>query len=60
MDFIDFENWRQIVLVVIGLLILWGVVGIVLKLARRVISCGCSLIVALGLLYLLLRWTGTL
>jgi hypothetical protein len=60
MDFIDFENWRQIVLVVIGLLILWGVAGIVLKLARRVISCGCSLIVALGLLYLLLRWTGTL
>ena len=60
MDFIDFENWRQIVLVVIGLLILWGVAGIVLKLARRVISCGCSLIVALGLLSLLLRWTGTL
>lgn len=56
----EFENWRQIVLIVVGLLILWGVVGLALKMARKVISCGCSLILALALLYFLLRWVGSL
>jgi hypothetical protein len=60
MEFIDLENWRQIILIVIGLLVLWGLAGLVLKLARRVISCGCSLIVAIALLYILLRWISTL
>jgi len=56
----ELENWKQILLIVVGLLILWGVVGLGLKLARKVIGCGCSLIVALGLLYLLLRYLGKL
>jgi hypothetical protein len=54
----EFENWTQIVLIVVGLLVLWGVAGLVLRLARRVIGCGCSLIFALGLLYFILRWMG--
>ena len=38
------------------LLIVWVVLGVVFRLARRVMSCGCSLIVAAGVLYILLRW----
>ncbi len=56
----ELENWKQILLIVVGLLVLWGVVGLVLKLARKVIGCGCSLIVAVALLYLLLRYLGKL
>lgn len=54
----ELENLTQIVLIVIGLLVLWGVVSLVLRLARRVIGCGCSLIVALGLLYFIVQWIG--
>jgi hypothetical protein len=56
----DLENIRQIAFVVIGALVIWGVLALVLKLARRVISCGCSVIVALALIYVLLRWSGVL
>jgi len=34
-------------------------VGFVLKLARKVISLGCSLLVAAVILYFLIRWLGT-
>jgi len=55
----DLGNWQQIVLVVAGLAVLWFVVGFVLKLARKVISLGCSLLVAAVILYFLIRWLGT-
>lgn len=51
-----FEDIGQVVLIVFGLLLVWGGLGLILKLAQRVISCGCSLILGLGLLYVLLRW----
>jgi hypothetical protein len=54
----EFENWRQIVIVALGLVILWGVIGLILKLAQRVISCGCGLILAAAAVYLLLSWIG--
>jgi len=49
-------DWTQIMLALAVLLILWVVLGVVFRLARRVMSCGCSLIVAAGVLYVLLRW----
>lgn len=52
----DFANWQQILFAVVGLVILWVVVGFVLKLARKVISLGCSLIVAAVVLYFIFRW----
>jgi hypothetical protein len=54
----EFENWQQILLIVVGLLILWGIIGLVFKMARKVISCGCSIIVALAVLYFVVRWAG--
>lgn len=51
-----FEDIVQVALIVIGLLLVWGVLGLIFKLAQRVISCGCSLILGLGLLYVLLHW----
>jgi hypothetical protein len=50
----EFENWTQVALIVVGLLVLWGVLSLVLRLARRVIGCGCGLIVILGVY--LSRW----
>jgi hypothetical protein len=52
----ELENWKQILLIVIGVLVLWGVAGVALKLARKVIGCGCSLIVALAVLYFLIQY----
>ena len=52
----EFENWFQLFLIFVGLMILWGFAAVILRLARRVISCGCSLILAAGLMYLILRW----
>ena len=56
----ELGNWSQTLLIIVGLLVLWGLVGLVLRLARRVISCGCSLIVAAGLFYFILRWVSSL
>ena len=52
----ELNNWSQTLMIVVSLLVLWGVISLVLRLARRVISCGCSLIVAAGLLYFILHW----
>jgi len=56
----ELGNWSQTLLIILGLLILWGLVGLVLRLARRVISCGCSLIIAVGLLYFIWYWVSNL
>lgn len=43
-------------LLVLALLVAWTLVRYVLRLAMRVFSLGCSLIVLLGLLYLALHY----
>lgn len=57
MELGDF-NWIEIGLIVLGVIVLWGVASVVLRLTAKVIGCGCSLMVALGVLYFLLRWAG--
>ena len=48
----------QIVVIVVGLGILWLVVRAVFKLATKVFTCGCSLIVLIGVGLFLMRLFG--
>jgi hypothetical protein len=47
---------NHIIGIVIGLALLWLVLRIVLKLAKKVFACGCTVIVAIGVILFLLPY----
>ncbi len=54
----DTNQIMQIVYILLGLLVVWIVLRIVLKLAARVFACGCSIIVIIGILLVLWNYLG--
>lgn len=55
MDFFALDPLIQVVLAVLILAIAWTALRFVLRLARRLFTCGCLAIFLLGGLYLLLN-----
>ena len=49
----------QIVLFVAALIVIWIVLRFVLRLATRIFSIGCGLLLALGVLLLILKYLGS-
>jgi hypothetical protein len=49
------ESLQDVALVIAGLLVLWVILRFFLRLTRRIFSCGCALIVLLGLFLAVLR-----
>jgi len=46
----------QILIILLVLAVAWGILTAVLKLAKKVLACGCSVIMAVGLAMLLFRY----
>jgi hypothetical protein len=57
-EFLANPQLNQFILYAVGLLVIWFVLSFVLKLAKRLLSLGCILIVALGLFFVLVRILG--
>jgi len=55
----DTSSLLQIVYVVIILALVWLALRFVFKLAAKVFTCGCSIILALGALLVLWQWLGS-
>jgi hypothetical protein len=49
-------NWTQIILLILILVIAWVVLRFVLRLAMRIFTLGCGLIVILAVILLALRY----
>jgi len=56
----DTDQIMQIVYLVAILAVVWIVLRIVLKLAAKVFACGCSVIVAVGVIAYLIRYFGNM
>ena len=52
------DQITQIVLLILGLVVVWVVLKVFLKLAAKVFACGCSVIVAIAVLLVLWRMLG--
>ena len=50
---IDLKN---IISIVLGLALVWLVVRIVFKLAKKAFACGCTIIIAIGVILFLLPY----
>jgi hypothetical protein len=47
---------KQIIMIVVGLAVVWVVLRLVLKLAKQVFACGCTVIIAIGVFLFLLPY----
>lgn len=56
----DTDQIMQIVYLVAILAVVWIVLRIVLKLAAKVFACGCSVIIAIGILVYVIRYFGNM
>lgn len=54
----DPSTLEQIFLFLLALIIVWIIVRFLLRLTMRIFSCGCSLILLVGLLLLILNLAG--
>jgi len=55
------DQYTNILYLVLGLVVLWIILRFVLRIAWKVFSLGCSLLLAFGLLLFLIRYlSGTL
>jgi hypothetical protein len=52
------SSWTQILLLIAGLVVAWIILRFVLRLASRIFSLGCALIVILAAILLALRYFG--
>ena len=50
------DQFPNYIYLLLGLVVLWVILRFVLRLAWKVFSLGCSLILALGLLLILIRY----
>lgn len=55
----DTNAIMQIVYILIILAVIWLVLRFVLKLAQKVFACGCSIIIAIGVLFFLWQMLGS-
>ncbi len=51
----DADQLIQIGLIILALIVVWVIVRAVLRLTMRVFACGCSLILAVAVILVLLR-----
>jgi hypothetical protein len=56
----DPNSIMDIFLLLLALVIAWILLRFILRLTMKIFSCGCSLIVLLGILLLILRLSGIL
>jgi hypothetical protein len=56
----DPSTLTEIFLLILALVIAWIIVRFLLRLTMRIFSCGCSLIILLGVLLLILNLSGVL
>lgn len=54
----DADQLIQIGLIILALVVVWVIVRAVLRLTMRVFACGCSLILAVAVILVLLRVFG--
>lgn len=51
----DINQLTDVVLIILGLLLLWAILRIFLRLTAKIFSCGCAIILILGILVVLVR-----
>jgi hypothetical protein len=56
----DSSTLMDIFLLILALIIAWIIVRFLLRLTMKIFSCGCSLIILLGILLLILNLSGVL
>lgn len=56
----DISSFMDLFLLLMALVIFWILLRFILRLTMRIFSCGCSVIIVLGVLLLILRLTGIL
>jgi hypothetical protein len=59
-NILNYSNLSDIVLFVLALVIVWILLRFILRLTVRFFSCGCVLIVLVGIALLILRATGNI
>jgi hypothetical protein len=56
----EISSFMDLFLLLMALVIAWILLRFILRLTARIFSCGCSVIIVLGALLLILRLTGIL
>jgi len=49
------ESLNDVILVILGLVVLWLILRIILRLTAKIFSCGCGAILVIGILLAIMR-----